>query len=96
MQLIRRLVWFTTGATAGFGGAMWLRRWLLRRIDRVLSPRAQAQVSESARRVGRGLREAVAEGRAAARRREAELRAELRPGVGRSVIDQGRSSTPVG
>jgi hypothetical protein len=94
--LIRRLVWFTTGATAGFGGAMWIRRWLMRRIERLVPPHTSDQIGQSARQVGHGVRQAVAEGRAAARVREAELRAELRPGAGPAVIEQGRSSSQVG
>jgi hypothetical protein len=28
------MLWFTTGATAGFGGAMWIRRRVLRTVER--------------------------------------------------------------
>jgi hypothetical protein len=80
--LIRRLLWFTTGATAGFGGAMWIRRQVLRRLERLVPARLQADASRSARNARLGVRAAVREGRAAARGREAELRAELRPGAG--------------
>lgn len=99
MFLIRRLVWFTTGATAGFGGAMWIRRWLLRRVERLVPQHVSAEIGNSARRAGRGVRQAVIEGREAARGREAELRAQLRPGAGPAqagVFDQGGSPPPVG
>jgi hypothetical protein len=77
MLLIRRAVWFTTGATAGFGGALWIRRRALRAVHRYAPQRLQAEVAGSARRAGAGLRDAIIEGRAAMRDREAELRSEL-------------------
>jgi predicted nucleic acid-binding protein len=80
--LIRRLVWFASGATAGFGGAMWIRRRLLRGFRRYVPERVSAEMTASARRLGTGVRDAIEEGRRAARQREAELRRELRPGAG--------------
>ncbi|MGH9111019.1 MAG: hypothetical protein ACRDZN_01750 [Acidimicrobiales bacterium] len=80
MFLLRRFVWFTTGATAGFGGAMWVRRRVLRAVHRYAPEQLQADMTTSARRVGTRVRDAVAEGRDAMRDREAELRSELRPG----------------
>jgi hypothetical protein len=82
MFLIRRLFWFTTGATAGFGGAMWIRRRVLRALRQVTPERLSADVGASLRRAGTGVRDAVREGRTAMQGREAELRAELRPGAG--------------
>jgi hypothetical protein len=81
MFLVRRLVWFTTGATAGFGGAMWIRRRILRTVRRYAPEQLQAEATASVRRMGAGVRDAVTEGRSAMRQREAELRAELRPGA---------------
>jgi hypothetical protein len=80
MFLIRRLVWFTSGVTAGVGGAMWVRRRIRHTVRRYAPERLQAEATASARRLGSGVRDAVAEGRRAMREREAELRAELRPG----------------
>jgi hypothetical protein len=92
--IVRRLVWFTTGATAGFGGAMWIRRQVLRRIERLVPDRVAADAAAQARKARLGVVDAVREGRAAARGREAQLRAELRPGAGpsaaRPLSDQGR------
>jgi hypothetical protein len=82
MFLVRRFVWFTTGATAGFGGALWIRRRVLRAVNRYAPEQLQADVTTSVRRVGTSMRDAVAEGRDAMRGREAELRSELRPGGG--------------
>ena len=89
MFLIRRLVWFTTGATAGFGGAMWIRRRVLRRIEQVVPPSVSAAAGRSARRVAGRVGDAVADGREAARGREAELRAQLRPGAGHEAPQIG-------
>jgi hypothetical protein len=80
MFLIRRLVWFTSGATAGVGGVIWIRRRIRHAVRRYAPERVKAEATASARRLGSGVRDAVAEGRRAMREREAELRAELRPG----------------
>jgi hypothetical protein len=79
--VFRRLVWFTSGATAGFGGAMWIRRRMRRTVQRYAPEQLRADATASVRRLGSGVRDAVVEGRAAMREREAELRAELRPDV---------------
>jgi hypothetical protein len=95
--LIRRLVWFLTGATAGFGGAMWIRRQLRRQVERFVPQRVAADAGDAARRARTGLGAAVAEGRAQARGREAELRAELRPGTTAPVVataDAGPVAAP--
>jgi hypothetical protein len=86
--LVRRLVWFTTGATAGFGGAMWVRRQVLRKVERLVPDRVAADAADSARRARFTVVDAVREGREAAREREARLHAELRPGAG-GVSEQG-------
>ncbi|HYZ97594.1 MAG TPA: hypothetical protein VE575_02515 [Acidimicrobiales bacterium] len=89
MFLVRRLVWFSTGATAGFGGAMWIRRRVLRAARRYAPEQVQADVTRSVRGWGGNVRRAVAEGRSTMHAREAELRAELRPGAtheGRTTI----------
>jgi hypothetical protein len=81
MYVIRRLVWFTSGATAGVGGAMWVRRRIHRTVRRYAPEQLRSDTTASVRRLGSGVRDAMAEGRSAMREREAELRAELRPGV---------------
>jgi hypothetical protein len=88
--LMRRLVWFVTGASLGFGGAMWIRSRLLRAVDRLAPEHVQADVAAGVRRVGTQVgegvttardvvRDAVVEGRSAMARREAELRDQLHP-----------------
>lgn len=94
MFIVRRVVWFTTGATAGFGGAMWVRRQVLRRVERLVPQRVASDAGDAARRAGTGLAAAVREGRDAARRREAELRAELRPGASPPVVGAAVPSGP--
>jgi hypothetical protein len=80
--VVRRMLWFTTGATAGFGGAMWIRRRVLRTVERYTPAHVQDEVTTSVRRLGSDVRAAVSEGRRTMAEREAELRAELRPGAG--------------
>jgi len=80
--VVRRMLWFTTGATAGFGGAMWIRRRVLRTVERYTPAHVQDDVGTSVRRLGSDVRDALSEGRRTMAEREAELRAELRPGAG--------------
>jgi hypothetical protein len=80
MLVVRRIVWFTSGVTAGFGAAIWIRRRVLRTVRRYTPERLQADASASIRRWGRDVRDAIADGRRTKREREAELRRELRPG----------------
>ena len=80
--MLRRTFWFATGATAGFGGAMWVRRQVLRTVRRYAPEQVRADAGESVRRLGTDLRAAVREGRSAMSEREAALRAELAPGGG--------------
>ena len=98
--MFKRAFWFTTGATAGFGGAMWIRRQVLRTVRRYTPEHVQADVSSSVRRFGTDLRDAITQGRSAMASREAELRSELRPGAGAartSGTDQRRTPTsPLG
>jgi len=71
-RLISRIVWFGTGASVGFGGAMWIRHRILRALGK--------DVPHHVRRVGVDVREALSEGRAEMNAREAQLREELAPG----------------
>jgi hypothetical protein len=80
--VFRRVLWFTTGATAGFGGAMWIRRRVLRTVERYTPAHVQDEVTTSVRRLGSDVREALSEGRRGMAEREAELRSALRPGAG--------------
>jgi hypothetical protein len=77
--LFRRLFWLGTGASVGFGGAMWIRSKVRRAVAKVMPDRVAADVASGARRAGSNVRDAFAEGRDAMRAREAELRDELAP-----------------
>jgi hypothetical protein len=80
--VLKRTFWFCTGATAGFGGAMWVRSQVLRTVRRYAPEQVQADVTTSVKRLGADVVGAVREGRHAMADREAELRAELAPGAG--------------
>jgi hypothetical protein len=80
--LMRRLFWFGTGASMGFGGAMWIRHRVRRAVARYRPARVSAEVGTGVRRVGNDVRDAISEGRAEMHTREAELREELAPGKG--------------
>lgn len=87
--LLRRLVWFGTGAGLGFGGAMWIRNRVRRAVARVMPERLSADVTGGVRRTRSTLREAFAEGRQAKRHREAQLRLELGTNpVRRAALDR--------
>jgi hypothetical protein len=73
-RLFRKLLWFGTGASVGFGGAMWIRNRILRAMERVMPARVRHDVSSTARGVGSQVAAAVSEGRSAMRQRETELR----------------------
>jgi hypothetical protein len=77
--MFKRTFWFGTGVTAGFGGAMWIRRRLLRVVHRYAPEQVQGEVTTSARRLGTDLRSALRDGRHAMADREAQLRSELAP-----------------
>jgi hypothetical protein len=80
MWLIRRLLWFVTGASVGFGGAMWIRNRVRRAMARLMPEHVQADVARGARRAGSTVRAALSEGRSAMHDREDQLRRELNPG----------------
>lgn len=94
--MLKRAFWFTTGATAGFGGAMWVRRQVRRAVQRYAPEQVQADVADSVRRLGTDLRAAVTTGRAAMADREAELRSELRPGAGPGLVPVARAADTAG
>ncbi|HEX6165552.1 MAG TPA: hypothetical protein VFZ30_02115 [Acidimicrobiales bacterium] len=77
--MFKRTFWFGTGVTAGFGGAMWIRRQVLRVVRRYAPEQVQVEVTTSVRRLGTDLRSALRDGRDAMADREAELRSELTP-----------------
>ncbi len=79
---MRRLVWLGTGAALGATGVVWGRRRIEATRDRLRPARVAGDVADGVGVRVRGARahvgRAVAGGRADARRREVELRGELR------------------
>jgi hypothetical protein len=94
--MMKRLVWFVSGAVAGIAGAGFAKK-KAREAAEELAPAAVA------RRTVHRVREAISEGRTAARVREAELRAQLdgaatsladELGAGDTVLVDGRPVAP--
>lgn len=78
--MIKRLVWFVSGAVAGVAGAGFAKR-KVREVATELTP------AHVAKKAGERVRDAIAEGRRAARLREAELKAALE-GRGGTLADE--------
>src|SRR3546814_9670652 len=75
--LFRRLFWLLVGAALGLGASFWVMRFVRETAARYTPERVSSDVVEAVKGFGVDLRMAVAEGRAAMREREAELRADL-------------------
>lgn len=78
--MMKRLVWFVGGAVAGVAGAGFAKR-KVREVATELTP------AHVAKKAGERVRDAIAEGRRAARLREAELKAAL-DGRGSTLADE--------
>ena len=75
--MLRRLFWLCVGVAIGLGTSFWVMRFVRETMARYTPERVSADVADAVKGFGVDLRAAVAEGRAAMREREAELRAEL-------------------
>jgi len=75
--VFKRLFWLMIGLGFGFGMSFWVTRRVRETVARYTPERMSEDLSSAIRDLGRDLRAAVEEGRAAMREREAELRAEL-------------------
>ncbi len=76
--MVRRLFWATLGLGAGVTTAVMTSRWMRRQADRMAPANIGRQAGETLRGVGELFRQALADGRAAMREREAEIRESLR------------------
>ena len=72
-----RLRWLLLGIGIGSSGSWWLKRKVSKHIERYTPERVSGDVAAAVRGLGKDLRAAAEEGRAASRAREAELRAQL-------------------
>jgi hypothetical protein len=73
--VFKRVVWFSIGAAAGASGVVWAEQQIRRKLDDLGPDHVVTLAGRSARRVGRSVLDAVAEGRAVAADTEDELRA---------------------
>jgi hypothetical protein len=74
---VRRIFWVALGLGAGATAAVLMARWTRRQTQRVAPANLGRQVSRGASDLGRLLRTALQEGRAAMAEREAEIRREI-------------------
>ncbi len=88
--VFKRVVWFGLGAAAGASGVVWAEQQVRRRLEELGPDHVVQLAGRSARRVGRSVLDAVAEGRSTMLDTEDELRArrdrrlaEGRPAEGR-------------
>lgn len=96
MEAMRRLFWMGVGAAAGASGTVWAQRRVRAGLDELGADQVVAVAGRGARRVGRTLAAAVAEGRSGMAERELELRRQME-GTG-EVLDlrAGRSARGAG
>jgi hypothetical protein len=72
--MLKRLVWWMGGALMGAGGTAWLQRRIKRTVAANPTVQTVTKLVAAPRQVSANVRDAVAEGREAAREREEELR----------------------
>jgi hypothetical protein len=75
--MFKRLLWLMIGAGFGFGASFWVARFVRDTVRRYTPERVSSDLANALRSLGSDLRVAVADGRAAMREREEEIRAEL-------------------
>jgi len=81
--MFKRLFWLCVGIGLGAGMSFWLARFVKQTAERYSPERVSNDLTKGLKRFGADVRTAVNEGREAARKREAELRAELDVRAGR-------------
>jgi hypothetical protein len=78
--VFRRLFWLVIGLGFGFGLSFWLMRFVRETAARYAPERVSENLTGAVRNLGQEIRAAVAEGRAAMREFETELRADVEGG----------------
>ena len=74
----KRTMWFATGTVVGLSSSYWVQRRVRQMAARLAPSSVGREVAGSVRQLGSDVAAAVAEGREAARAKEAELSAEMR------------------
>lgn len=92
--MFKRLFWLMVGAGFGFGVSFWLMRFVKETAARYTPERVSSDLAGALRGLGQDLREAVAEGRAAMREREDDLRAEVEVRRGTVPAPTAPAATP--
>ena len=75
--MFKRAFWMSTGVAVGASGAFWAKRKVERTVERYLPEQVAERLGTGARDLGRTVRAAAEEGRAAMRATESELRARV-------------------
>jgi hypothetical protein len=100
--VFKRIIWMGTGMAVGAGGAFWAKRKVEQTVEYYLPDQVADRAAGAAKDLGRTVRAAAAEGRAAMRATEAELRARVeartfvgeRPPSGAPAKPTGARRTP--
>jgi hypothetical protein len=77
--VFKRVFYFGAGVAAGASGTVYAQRKIKSQLDKARPSHLVVAATDATKRVGGAVREAVSEGRAAARAREDELRGRLDP-----------------
>ncbi len=89
--MLKRTFWFTVGSAAGLGSSYWVQRRVKQAAARFTPEGLQREVTGAARSMSANVKAAVAEGREAARDREAELTEKLNgPSAGGTERPSGK------
>jgi hypothetical protein len=75
--VFKRLFWLMIGLGLGFGASFWLMRFVRSTVERYSPERISGDMTAAVKGVGKELRAALSEGRAAMRDRELEIRDEI-------------------
>lgn len=75
--MFKRLLWLTIGVGFGFGLSFWVLRFVRQTAARYTPERVSQDLAATIKEVGATLKDALADGAAAMREREAELRDSL-------------------
>ncbi|HWC12478.1 MAG TPA: hypothetical protein VG455_14805 [Acidimicrobiales bacterium] len=78
--MFKRVFWLTVGMAIGFATSLWMYRALRQTLARYRPEQVADTVARSLHGLREDVRSALAEGREAMRRAEADLRSELRSG----------------